>query len=153
VPSHFNDATSFDSAVFSAMGILIALVSLAIVILTVWSLLSLRGPTSGALAIRAGMVFLTVGQILGFALVTNGTSPGHDPFNASILGAAGEMKVPHAVALHGLQVLGLLALVLERSALAEAQRLGLVLVAIAGYALALAVAIGQTFGGRAPADL
>ena len=153
VPSHFNDATLFDSAVFGAMGILISLVSLAIVALTVWSFVSLRGPTSTALAIRVGMVFLTLGQLLGFAIVTNGTSPGHDPLNASILGAAGEMKVPHAVALHGLQVLGLLALVLERSALAEAQLLALVLVAIAGYTLAFGVAIGQTFGGRAPADL
>jgi hypothetical protein len=61
--------------------------------------------------------------------------------------------VPHAVALHGLQVLGLLALILERSRLPEARRIQIVIVGIAGYADALGVAILQAFGGRAPVDL
>jgi Na+/H+ antiporter NhaA len=63
------------------------------------------------------------------------------------------MKVPHAVALHGLQALGLLALILERTILPESRRAWLVLTGIAGYTLALIVATIQTFGGRAPLDL
>src|SRR4029077_15703577 len=64
-----------------------------------------------------------------------------------------ELKVPHAVALHGLQVLGVLALILERSPLAESRRWQLVIVAIAGYAGALGVTVVQAFGGRGPLGL
>jgi uncharacterized membrane protein len=152
VPSHFNHDTAFDVAVFSWMGILIAVVSLGIMVMTVWTFRSLQGPGSSVLAIRAGMVFLTIGQVLGFAIVTNGLGV-DDLSRASIFGAAGEMKVPHAVALHGLQALGVLALLLERTTLPESRRTWLVLVGIAGYTLALIVATIQTFGGRAPLDL
>ncbi|MGH2472479.1 MAG: hypothetical protein ACRDG6_08770 [Candidatus Limnocylindria bacterium] len=107
---------------------------------------------SSALAIRAGMVFLTIGQLLGFAVLGNGFAV-DDVFRASIVGAAGELKVPHAVALHGLQVLGLLALILERSRLPESRRSQVVIVAIAGYIDALGVAVLQEFGGRGPFDL
>jgi hypothetical protein len=152
VPSHFNFETGFDAAVFSAMGTLVGFVSLAIVVMTIWSITSLRGPRSSALAIRAGMAFLTVGQLLGFALLGNGFAV-DDVFRASIVGAAGELKVPHAVALHGLQVLGFLALILERSPLPESRRWQIVMVAIAGYADALGVTVIQAFGGRGPMDL
>ena len=152
VPSHFNHDTAFDLAVFDVMGILVLIVALGIIVMTVWTFVSLRGPGSSTLAIRAGMVFLVIGQVLGFAIVTNGLGV-DDLSRASIFGAAGEMKVPHAVALHGLQVLGLLALVLERTRLAEPRRTVLVLLGIAGYTLALIVATLQTFGGRAPLDL
>jgi hypothetical protein len=63
------------------------------------------------------------------------------------------MKIPHAVALHGLQVLGVLALILERTRLSETRRLQIVAVAIVGYTDALGVATIQTFGGRAPLDV
>jgi hypothetical protein len=151
VPSHFNFDTGFDIAVFSAMGTLIAFVSLAIIVMTIWSFTSLRGPRSSALAIQAGLVFLTIGQLLGFAILGNGFAV-DDVFQASIVGAAGELKMPHAVALHGLQVLGLLALILERSQLPESRRWQIVIVAIAGYLDALGVTIIQAFGGRGPVD-
>ncbi|OLC21991.1 MAG: hypothetical protein AUH33_00625 [Chloroflexi bacterium 13_1_40CM_68_21] len=152
VPSHFNHDTPFDLAVFDVMGVLVAIVALGIVVMTVWTFVSLRGPRSSALAVRAGMVFLTIGQVLGFAIVTNGLGV-DDLSRASIFGAAGEMKIPHAVALHGLQALGVLALLLERTALPESRRMSLVQLGIVGYTLALIVATLQTFGGRAPLDL
>jgi hypothetical protein len=151
VPSHFNFDTGFDIAVFSAMGTLIAFVSLGIGVMTIWSFTSLRGLGSSALAIRAGMVFLTIGQLLGFSLLGNGFAV-DDVARASIVGAAGELKVPHAVALHGLQVLGLLALIFERSRLAEDQRLRIAIAAIAGYTIALGVSVIQAFDGRGPVD-
>ena len=152
VPSHFNFDTGFDVAVFSAMGTLIAFVSFAIIVMTIWSFISLSGPRSSALAIRAGLVFLTLGQLLGFAILGNGFAA-EDVFRSSIVGAAGELKVPHAVALHGLQVLGILAVILERSRIPESRRWLLVVVAIAGYADALGVTVIQSFGGRGPIDL
>ena len=152
VPSQFNHDTSFDLAVFDVMGILVLIVAIGIIVMTVWTFVSLRGPGSGALAVKAGMLFLVIGQALGFAIVTNGLGV-DDLSRSSIFGAAGEMKVPHAVALHGLQALGLLALLLERTRLPESRRTSLVLLGIAGYMLALIVATIQTFGGRAPLDL
>jgi len=152
VPSHFNNDTPFDATIFTSMGALVGFVSLAIILMTIWSFISLRGPGSSAFAIRAGMVFLTIGQLLGFAILANGFAV-DDVYRASIFGAAGEMKLPHAVALHGLQVLGLLALLLERATLPESRRLALTSVAVAGYALALTAATVQTFAGRAPLDL
>jgi len=152
VPSHFNSSTVFDAAVFSLMGALVAFVSIAIFVMTIWTFTSLRGPASTGLGIRAGMVFLTIGQVLGFMIVINGLEV-DDVYRSSVFGAAGEMKLPHAVALHALQVLGLLALLLERTALAESRRILLVLLAVCGYTLALGVAALQTFGGRAPVDL
>jgi hypothetical protein len=152
VPSHFNFETGFDTAVFSTMGTLIGFVSLAIIVMMIWSFTSLRGPRSTAFAIRAGMVFLTIGQLLGFAIVGNGFAV-DDVYRASIVGAAGELKAPHAVALHGLQVLGVLALILERSPLPEPRRLQIVIVGIAGFADALGVTVYQAFGGRGPVDL
>jgi hypothetical protein len=152
VPSHFNHDTPFDNAVFGWMGLLVTIVALGIIVMTIWTFVSLRGPGSSALAIKAGMLFLVIGQVLGFAIVANGEGV-DDLSRVSIFGAAGEMKVPHAVALHGLQAVGLLALLVERTQLPESRRMWLVVMGVAGFTLALIVATIQTFGGRAPLDL
>ena len=89
VPSHFNHDTPFDLAVFDVMGVLVAIVALGIVVMTVWTFVSVRGPRGSA----------------------------------------------------------------ERTALPESRRASVVLLGIAGYALALIVATLQTFVGRAPLDL
>ena len=66
VASHFNYATPFDSVVFSAMGVFVALVAAAIVVILVWSLVTtpLLDPDM-RLAVRLGLVTLTIGQLLG----------------------------------------------------------------------------------------
>ncbi len=38
VPSHFNSSTVFDAAVFSLMGALVAFVSIAVFVMTIWTL-------------------------------------------------------------------------------------------------------------------
>jgi hypothetical protein len=58
VPSHFNEATAFDAAVFNAMGVMVAVAALVIGAVTVWSFTSLRAAPSMAVAIRAGLVLL-----------------------------------------------------------------------------------------------
>lgn len=150
VPSHFNNATPFDSAVFSFMGIAILFVIAGVFLLTGWTLVSVRASPSLALAVRAGMVSLALGQVAGYVLLANGNSAGHTPDNASLIGAAGELKIPHAVALHGLQVLGMLALVLRRTDLSERRRVALVWCGIGGYTGLLVVVSLQTAGGTAP---
>ena len=63
------------------------------------------------------------------------------------------MKVPHAVAMHAIQVLPALAWLLGFAALGERRRVGLVWAATAGYGALVTVSVGQTAAGRAPFDL
>jgi hypothetical protein len=68
-------------------------------------------------------------------------------------GAAGVMKVPHAVAMHAIQVLPALAWLLGFAALAERRRLSLVGAATVGYGALVAVSLLQTAAGLAPSDV
>ncbi|HKY51807.1 MAG TPA: hypothetical protein VJP45_11185 [Candidatus Limnocylindria bacterium] len=150
VPSHFNYATPFDAAVFSAMGIFIGIVAMGIAIIAARSFLGVAGPPSTALAVRTGLLFLLVGQVLGGLILANQFGSDGPLANASIVGVAGELKVPHALALHGLQVLAVLALILERAAVSSRTALTAVASCAAGYALVLAAATLQTYAGIAP---
>jgi hypothetical protein len=150
VASHFNYDTDFDAAVFALMGIFIGVVALGIAILAVRSFGRVHGPPSTALAIRAGMIFLLLGQALGGLIVANGVGPDSTVANASIIGAAGELKVPHALGLHGLQVLAVLALILERTSVSARSAATLVASCAVGYGLLLAAATLQTFAGLGP---
>jgi hypothetical protein len=111
VPSHFNEATAFDAGVFSAMGVMVAVAALVIAVVTVWSFTSLRPAPSMAVAIRVGLVLLVAGQPLGGAIIANGMGKSETQAIAagSTFGAAGGMKVPHAVSLHAVQLLPALA--------------------------------------------
>src|SRR5262249_61915076 len=63
-----------------------------------------------------------------------------------------DAKVPHAVAMHAIQVGPALARLLGFTGLPERRRLGLVWAA-AGYGALVAVSVTQTAAGRAPFDL
>jgi hypothetical protein len=69
------------------------------------------------------------------------------------VGAAGVMKLPHAVAIHGIQVLPALAWLLSFAALSEQRRLGLVRLATGGYLALVVVSVLQAAGGVAPFDV
>ena len=153
VPSHFNYASGFDSMVFSVMGILIGIVVVGIAVLTAWVFAAPRGDPATTAAIRVAMVLLLIGQGLGGILLSNGFANTGPIGDASIVGVAGQLKVPHAVAIHGLQVLLVLAVLLERSALTAARRMGAVILCAVGYTILLLVSAVQAFGGRAPLDL
>jgi hypothetical protein len=153
VASHFNFNTAFDTAVFSMMGIFIGVVALGIAILAVRSFGRVHGAPSTALAIRAGMIFLLLGQVLGGLIVANGVGPASTVATASIIGAAGELKVPHALGLHGLQVLAVLALILERTQISARAAVIAVASAATGYLLVLAAATLQTYSGLGPLAL
>lgn len=153
VASHFNYASAFDTAVFSLMGIFIGVVALGIALLAIRSFGRVSGPPSTALAIRAGMIFLLIGQILGGLILANQFSSGGPIASASIVGAAGELKLPHALALHGLQVLAILALIIERTAVPDRAALIAIGCCTVGYTLVLAAATLQTYSGLAPLAL
>ena len=164
VPSHFNFSTTFDSIVFSIMANMIILIEIIIVILTVWSLIALKGiSTSFVWAIRLGLVLLVVSQIFGNLIVQNGLPKVLDfqtgeyisegTKSAYIFGEAGSMKMPHALTLHAIQLLPLLAFLLSFTNWSESGRTRAVIVAAVGYIGMVAVSTTQTFSGLALLDL
>jgi len=143
VASHFNESTSFDGRVFSLMGMLVALLALTTVYVTVRSLFRMDAPPSLAWAIRAGLALMLVSQSVGAQMIAEG---------GNTFGAAGALKVPHAVTLHAVQVLPALALLLLLSRFTEGRRVRIVGVGAAGYGLLIASTMAQTYGGRGPLD-
>lgn len=156
VASHFNSATTFDLLVFNAMGLIIVLVAIIIGLWT-WQLLT-RGVADGRperlLAARAGMLLMSAGNVLGVFLAVWGSSvqaqTGHVP---ATFGAAGNVKLTHAVALHGMQMLPVLAVVLGAAIADGRLATRLMRVGVAGYTALLGFVLLQAFTGRAPLDV
>jgi hypothetical protein len=156
VAAHFNDDTALDNLLFVVMGgVAVAVAATVILVVTVLSFRAMRASPSMALAIRAGLLILLVAQGVGgwmiqhgLALAEQGATDGLTTF-----GAAGVMKVPHAVAIHGIQVLPALAWLLSFAALPEPRRVGLVRVAVLGYVALVVVSVLQTASGVAPFDV
>jgi hypothetical protein len=144
VASHFNEDTTFDGMVFSTMGTLVTLVALVTVVITVWSFFRMDAPASLAFAIRLGLVLMLASQMVGVQMIVEG---------GNTFGAAGALKVPHAVTLHAAQVLPALALLLLASDFLERRRVEILAVGAAGYATLIASTMVQTYSGRSPLDL
>ncbi len=154
VPSHFA-REGVDEALFIAAGISIAVVGVALVVVTVLAFRRLVAPPSMALAIRVGLILLLVGQGLGGAIIANGTVIDRPPLEVdlAVFGSAGAMKVPHAAALHAVQVLPVLAWLLARTQSSERRRTHVVAIGALGYGALVAASTVQTFSGRGPLDL
>jgi len=144
VPSHFNESTPFDGLVFSIMGLLVTVIILVTLALAVRSFFPLDAAPCLALAIRAGLVLMLASQAVGATMIAVG---------GNTFGAAGSLKVPHAVALHAVQVLPALALLLLAADTDERHRLRTVALGVLGYVALIASTLLQTFGGRRLLDL
>jgi hypothetical protein len=165
VASHFNIATPFDGAVFGAMGVAIVVVMAAIVVMCIAAFVRLPGASASvALAIRAGLAVLVVSQAFGALVIRNGipkvvaAMESGEPLreaiqSAATVGEAGFLITPHAVSLHGIQVLPLLALLLLLVPWSETWRLRTLAAAAAGYSGVVVVSAWQALGGRAFLDL
>jgi hypothetical protein len=143
VPSHFNESTPFNSAVFSLMGFLVMWVALATIVITIRSFWPMDAPTSLAWAIRIGLVLLLASQAVGVQMIAEG---------GNTFGAAGALKVPHAFTMHALQVLPGLALLLVIAEFTESQRLEIIALAGAGYGLLIGSTVVQAYAGLAPLE-
>jgi hypothetical protein len=108
-----------------------------------------------ALAIRAGLLILLAAQVVGGWMIQHGLGLAEEGATDGLttFGAAGVMKVPHAVAIHGIQVLPALAWLLSFAAMPEQRRVGLVRVAVLGYVALVVVSVLQTATGVAPFDV
>ncbi|GAB3504493.1 hypothetical protein GCM10027521_59690 [Amycolatopsis cihanbeyliensis] len=168
--SHFNTATEFDANLFKVMGGSIVVLWVGTLVLTV---LVLRTPIADAasrLAIRLGAAISLVGLALGalmFLPAGGGTvegmvgahsvgvpdgGPGMPVTGWSTTG--GDLRIPHFIGMHALQLLPLLALLLGtlatrfRALSNGAVRARLVLVAAAGYAGLVVLVTWQALRGQ-----
>ena len=147
VPSHFNRATVFDAVIESIMLGLILLVTAGIASLCWRSRQFQPMIESRAIAIRAGLWLLLVSCGLGLMATIFGEmnlASGHPP---EIWGRAGILKYPHGAALHAIQTLPLLSILLQQMRVAYSA--WLLRSAVATHVLLLAHALWQTFHGRA----
>ena len=154
--SHFNVLTPVDATVFILMGVTIGIFGAGTLLLTAWVLRRLRHPAPTVIAVVVGLGLVLVASALGGDLMGRGMAyvETHDAVpSAVVVGAAGSGKLAHAVALHGLQVLGVLALLLGRSGLPARARTRAMVLAAAGYLSLTGLAIAQAYAGRAPLDV
>ena len=153
VRSHFNVATAFDGMVFSMMGGLIAINTIAIAIALVLFLRPHPHLGRGYLsAVRLGLfIFLIASGVGGMIISKGGHSVGaHDgspglPFVNWSTGA-GDLRVAHFVGMHALQGLPLLGWLLDRR---DARRSRLIIrVVAAAWLLITTLLLLQALAGR-----
>jgi hypothetical protein len=156
VAAHFNDQTTLDNLLFVIMGgAAVAVAATVILVMTVLAFTAMRASPSMALAIRAGLLILLAAQVVGGWMIQHGLGLAEEGATDGLttFGTAGVMKVPHAVAIHGIQVLPALAWLLSFAAMPEQRRVGLVRVAVLGYVALVVVSVLQTATGVAPFDV
>jgi len=167
--SHFNAATVFDESLFGIMGTAIVVLFGSAIALTV-ALFRHRFSESGfGWALRLGMLLTVLGQATG-ALMTAPTtarlevarSTGRKVSGAHTVGAAdggpglpitgwslehGDLRVPHFVGIHGVQLLPLAAWLLGAAGSGAWKRRA-PFVAAAGYYALFAMLLVQALGGH-----
>lgn len=153
VPSHFNQETDLDAGIWSAMGNIVVLVALALAVLLVWSLVRFEGTTAARIAVVVGLLAIEVSGYIGFGMAAEGEAyvdaNGRVP-ETVVFGAAGSAKVAHAIGMHGLQVLGLLAIALGlRMETKHGTQIKLMATAVAGYAAVFGAVAATAYAGRA----
>jgi len=175
--SHFNHATAFDAGVFNAMGMLVTVLWTATLVLGIVIALQRHLEPGLKWALRFGMAVSLAGMAIGFLMVSptpaqqRALDAGQpvDMIGAHSVGVpdggpglpltgwattGGDLRIPHFVGLHALQVLPLLAVALlalsrRSSRFAESGvRVRLVGVAAAGYAGLVGLLTWQALRGQ-----
>jgi hypothetical protein len=170
--SHFNVSTPLSAALWSTMGASIVIVWLATLLVALLLFRTPLGDPARSFAIRSGLVIALIGMALAF-LMTGPTAGQLNDFRG-IAGAhtvgrpdggpglpllgwstvAGDLRIPHFVGMHALQLIPLTALLLEFGARrftllrAAATRLGLLWILAAAYLGALALLTAQALAGQ-----
>ena len=143
VPSHFNNTTPFNSVIayslaFGGAVLVVVLGSLAIV--------AFQGRTDAApsmrLALRAGFALLLVGLAAGAAMIARGEILIRQGHRTAAYDSAGFLKWTHAVTLHAVLVLPLLAWWLAQNDREELTRVRIVRAAMWIYIAAAGATLG-----------
>jgi hypothetical protein len=141
VPSHFNVETPFDAAVAQTLALGGFTLVMVIVLLTVAAFRhGLAVPPPLRLAIRAGLLALVGAQIAGAVMIATGMRLvfGGDPQLAYATG--GWLKPVHAVLMHGVLVLPLLAWLVSKLEWNERMQSRAMWTGVALYAVVIVVA-------------
>ena len=151
VPSHFNFATPFDTAVSTTLALGGGVIVLVGVVCTAAAFAGAGGlAPSMALAVRTGLVVLLVAFATGAVMVARGVVEARGGQAQLAYDTAGSLKPLHAVAMHVVLVLPALAWLLAHTSWAEARRLRLVGVAVVADAVLTAVVGYEAFAGIPP---
>ncbi|MDR6505733.1 hypothetical protein [Arthrobacter oryzae] len=170
--SHFNVSTPLAAGLWSVMAASIVIVWLAALLVALLLFRAPLGDSARSLAIRGGLIIALIGMALAFLM----TGPTADQLNSfqGVAGAhtvgrpdggpglpllgwsteAGDLRVPHFVGMHALQLIPLAALFLEAGARripllrAARTRLGLIRILVASYLGALALLTMQALAGQ-----
>jgi hypothetical protein len=144
-PSHFNNHSAVDDALFGVMGTSVGMIMLALVTFLVWAAVRFRGNGAERVAVLVGLVGIMAAGYVGGSMIAEGdavlAATGDVPYEV-VFGAAGSAKLAHFVGLHGLQFLALIAI------LAPAQhRLRLVVLGAVGYVALFASVTVTAYSG------
>ena len=119
--SHFNIRSAFDGAVFSLMGMLIAVNTVLVFVTLLLFLKPTERPAPAYLwGVRLGLLLFFMGSLEGIAIVMNGAHTVGAPDGGAGLPfvnwstSAGDLRVAHFLAFHALQLLPLAGFLLSR---------------------------------------
>jgi hypothetical protein len=169
--SHFNVATMFDGVLFSVMGAAIVVQTLSVVAVAMalwrqqfadralgWALrlgitITIVGASSGGLMTQPTPQQLDAVRGGGRMTVAGAHTVGAPDGGSGLPGTGwstehGDLRVPHFLGLHALQVLPIVALVLSRSRASDRARLRLTLIAAASYAALFGILLSQALSGH-----
>lgn len=148
VPSHFNVETTFDALVGRTMAAGgVTLVAVVVVLTLAAFRANPAVPVSLRIAIRIGFVALVGAMVVGASMIARGMALVAAGDAQAAYATGGTLKPMHAITMHGILVLPLLAWLLSFVNWSERRRLAIVLVAAVGYlVLAGAVAL-RNFAG------
>ncbi|WP_200423458.1 hypothetical protein [Streptomyces sp. Y2F8-2] len=170
--SHFNHETPFDETLFKAMAVTVVILWLGTLVIALLLLRAEISDRASAWAMRSGIVLTVAGAAVGFLMTR--PAPGQRRGVSKVVGAhsvgvpdggpsmpltgwsttGGDLRIPHFVGMHALQLLPLLVMVLTALAprftrLADDRvRLRLVLLASAVYAATFALVLWQALRGQ-----
>lgn len=152
VPSHFNDATPLDGALYAVMGIAILASTVAAVWLLVAHLRRAHFAPAVTLGVRIGLGVFLAGSVVGGAMSgldshdVGATEGGERLAGTGWSTEHGDLRIAHFAGLHGLQVVPLAALALRDRPRA---RLEVALVG-AGYAVIVLALFALALAGASP---
>jgi hypothetical protein len=153
--SHFNVLEGSDAAIFGLMGAAVGFMSLCLLTVFVWSMVKRPAEKLVRIAVIGGLALVVAGLGLGQWIIELGSAyvervqavP-----DTVLVGEAGVAKFPHALALHGIQVFILYAILLQvgdRSMRKAARMYALVGL----YSMSVILVSAQTIAGYAPMEL
>ena len=169
--SHFNGSSPFDMAVSATMGLAILIQTLSTIAVAValwrtplvdralgWALrlgmtITIVGAFSGGLMLRPSDQQLAAARTSGEMPLVGAHTVGAPDGGPGLPGTGwstehGDLRIPHFIGLHALQVLPIVALVLARRKVGEPARVRMTFVAAASYITLYGILVTQALRGQ-----